>query len=109
MLKIVIPVTEEWNHMFQSSASFSYVRRPFQRGSGQDDFVTHSETYSEMCGELVWIYSWGNVRWLRCPIGRPGDRLSSARDRIAAVDVASVNGEWVFVVFIETDYEGALT
>lgn len=31
MLKIVIPVTEEWNHMYQPSQYFPYTRRPFQR------------------------------------------------------------------------------
>lgn len=97
MLKIKIPVTMEWNHMFRPSEAFSYSRRPFQRRTGKDDFVTCSEPYSKMCGEPVWFYSWGNARWLRCPMGCPGDRLNTAGDRISAVDVARVNGEWMFV------------
>jgi hypothetical protein len=99
--KIEIPVTEEWNHMFQSSAIFPYSRRPLLRRAGRDDFCVFSAPYSALCGEPVWLYSWGNSRWLRCPMGRPGDRLNSAGDRIAAVDVTLINGEWTFVVSIK--------
>lgn len=97
-MEIVIPVTEEWNHLFRPSEFFPYDRRPFRRVSGRDDFVTISEPYSEMMGEPVWFYSWGNARWLRCPIGRPGDKLNSAGDRIASVDIVQRDGAWVFVV-----------
>lgn len=89
-----IPVTEEWTAMFGD-------RLPFRRRSGRDDFVTLSEPYSEECGEPVWFYSWGNARWLRCPIGIPGDRLNDAGDRIATVDVVLRGGEWMFAVGVE--------
>lgn len=92
---IKIPVTEEWSYMY-------HMRKPFRRESGRDDFVTHSEPYSDEVGELVWFYSWGNSRWLRCPIGRPGDRLNDAGDRISAVDVRLVRDRWMFVVTVES-------
>jgi hypothetical protein len=95
--RIEIPVTEEWDH---PSLYFSHTRRPFQRKEGSGDFVTFSGLYSEECGAPVWFYSWGNGRWLRCPIGIPGDLLSE-KDRIAAVDVALVRGKWMFVVSTE--------
>lgn len=96
MTTIYIPVTEEWNHMLQPS----YTRRPFQRWAGRDDFVTYSEPYSEECGEPVWFYSWGNTRWLRCPIGRPGDILNDAGDHITGVDVRLVRDRWMFAVAV---------
>lgn len=97
---IVIPVTEEWNHMYQGTEYSPYVKRPFQRCSGKGDFVAYSEPYSEMCGEPVWFYSWGNARWLRCPIGRPGDRLNDHGDRVADVTVEKRDDQWVFVVSV---------
>ncbi len=96
MYKIKVPVSEECNHMFQPSDT----RRPFQRLAGDNDFVTYSKAYSKMCGEPVWFYSWGNSRWLRCPMGCPGDRLNTAGDRIAAVDVILVRQKWMFVYTI---------
>lgn len=87
--------------MFQPSEYFPYTRRPLQREAGRDDFVILSEPYSEECGEPVWFYSWGNARWLRCPIGIPGDRLNSAGDRISVVEVVMRNGEWAFAVSVE--------
>ena len=99
-ISIMIPVSEEWNHMFRPSESFPYVRRAFQRRAGRDDFVAYSEPYSRECGEPVWFYSWGNVRWLRCPIGRPGDHLNTAGDRISAVNVTAMRGKWMFVVSV---------
>lgn len=100
---IVIPVTEEWNHMYQSSECRPFDRRPLRRCFGRDDFVTYSEHYSEKCGEPVWFYSWGNARWLRCPIGRPGDRLNDHGDRIADVMVEKRNDQLVFVVTVEPE------
>lgn len=99
-LQITIPVTEEWNYMFQPSVFYLYSQRPFQRGSGREDFVTYSEHYSALCREPVWFYSCGNTRWLRCPIGCPGDRQNTNGDRIATVDVALKYGKWVFVVSV---------
>lgn len=102
MVTIKIPVTEEWNHMFKASEHFPYVKRPFMRSSvGRDDFATLSEPYTRICGEPVWFYSWGNARWLRCPIGRPGDRLNDAGDRIVSVDVRLVRNQWAFIVSVE--------
>lgn len=101
-MRIEIPVTEEWNHMFRPSEHVVYARRPFERKTeSKDDFVTYSEPYSDECGEPVWFYSWGNARWLRCPIGRLGDRLNSAGDRIQTVDVVLVHGKWTFVVEVQ--------
>lgn len=98
--EILIPVTEEWNHMYQRSQYYGYVSRPLKRESGRDDFVTYSEPYSEECGEPVWFYSWGNARWLRCPIGRPGDKLNDHGDVIHSVEVAQRDGQWAFVVTV---------
>lgn len=100
MIEIRIPVTEEWNHMFRASPHWVGVSRPLKRESGDDDFVTFSKPYAEMCGEPVWFYSWGNARWLRCPIGRPGDKLNGNGDRIDTVDVRLDDGVWVFVVAV---------
>lgn len=99
--EILIPVTEEWNHMYQPSAYFPYGRRPLQRETGEADRVTYSEPYSEECGEPVWFYSWGNARWLRCPIGRPGDVMNDAGDRIADVWIERREDNWVFVVEVQ--------
>ena len=104
-MKIEIPVTEEWNFMFQPTSHYSYTRRPFQEAKGRADFVTYSEPYSEEYGEPIWFYSWGNARWLRCPIGRPGDLLNDAGDRIARVDVCKIRGTWMFVVSIHETTE----
>lgn len=68
-------VTEEWNHGLAASEHYPYKKREFQRRDGKDDFVTFSAPYSQMFGEPIWFYSWGNTRWLRCPYGVPGDRL----------------------------------
>jgi len=94
-IKINIPITDEWSHMFR-------VTRPFRRRYGNDDFVIYSEPYAKECGEPVWFYSWGNTRWLRCPMGRPGDRVNAAGDRIEAVDVRLKRGKWTFVVIVES-------
>jgi hypothetical protein len=100
-LTIEVPVVEEWNHMFRPSECYPFVRRPFQRSSGMADFVSYSESYSELCGEPIWIYSWGNARWLRCPIGLSGDRLNDVGDWISDVDVTLVDEAWTFVVTVE--------
>ena len=68
-------VKQEWNHCYKASIHYPYVKRPFQRESGKDDFVTYSQPYSTSMGEPVWFYSWGNARWLRSPCGQVGDRL----------------------------------
>lgn len=98
---IQILVTEEWNHMFQPSEFFSYTKRPLRQETGRDDFVCYSDAYSTLCDEPVWFYSWGNARWLRCPIGRPGDRLNKAGDCIAAVDIVRENGQWFWSVSVK--------
>lgn len=94
MTEIWIQVTEEWDHGFR-------VRRPFRRVASPDDFVTRSDVSSEDVGELVWFYSWGNTRWLRCPVGQPGDLLNTHGDRISGVDVQLLAGLWHFVVTVE--------
>lgn len=102
MMELIIPVTEEWNHGFKATPSFPYSRRTFRRHlDGRDDFVTFSEPYSREFGEPVWFYSWGNSRWLRCPMGLPGDKLNSADDRIRAVDVKMLSGVWHFVITVQ--------
>jgi hypothetical protein len=109
VIRIEIQVTEEWNRVYDPSEYFRYPRRPFQRASGEADRVAVSETYSKFYGEPVWIYSWGNARWLRCPMGIPGDVLNDHGDRIHSVDVELVDvnkakkkpGRWVFVVLVE--------
>lgn len=68
-------VTEEWNHGLVASKDYPYKKRKFKRRDGRDDFVTFSDPHSQMFGEPIWFYSWGNARWLRCPYGAPGDRL----------------------------------
>jgi hypothetical protein len=49
--------------------------RAFVPRDGKDDFVTFSQPYTDLQGEPIWFYSWGNARRLRCPYGAPGDRL----------------------------------
>lgn len=49
----------EWSYGFK-------VRKPLERSrNGRDDFAGLSGPYSESEGEPVWMYSWGNSRWLR--------------------------------------------
>lgn len=93
-IKLKIPVTDEWDYMF-------HTKRPFQQRNGVDDCVYFSHTFSEECAEPVWFYSWGNVRWLRCPMGRPGDVLNEAEDRISAIVLRNVKGKWMFVVSVK--------
>ena len=62
------PVKTEHYHGFTD-------RKPFERASGRRDFVTHSQPYTDLMGEPVWFYGFGNVRWLRSPFGSPGDLL----------------------------------
>jgi len=103
-------IAYEWNHMYTPSEYFPYTRKALEQSKKkEDDFVTFSEPYTEIVGEPVWFYSWGNARWLRSPFGKEGDKLYIKEGVITHVSIPQLVGYYMDGCRVTERWEKRLT